>query len=160
MLSPDKRYNGVVTRAEWIESSKGTSGLQLDIETDDGMDHVSHVLWVTEKTKEYFARDMATLGVAEEKLSQGSFLAYELPSVVCGREITFGTHEEEYKGERRVKVAWIGERRASNPKGAAFAVAQMFSETDDGGMPAKPSAKGAAAQDTTGDNLTDDEIPF
>jgi len=147
MLAPDSKYNGTVTRGDWIESAKGTQGFQVDIETADG-DVISHVLWLTEKTQEYFARDMKTLGVTAEKLRSGSYLTHELPSAVCGREITFGTKEEEYKGEFRTKVAWIGEKRESNPRGIGFAVAEMFG----GAKVPEP--------DAAGDNIEDDDIPF
>lgn len=143
-LRADTTYTGTVVGAEWMQSNKGTSGLSIHLETDDGS-QITHVLWITPKTKDYFQRDMTeALGVPLEKLSDGPFLQHELPTFLAGREVQFGTKAEVYNGMTKVKVAWIGAKRVSDPRGAAYSVAQLF-----GGTVSAPEGP-----------ITEDDIPF
>ena len=42
-----QKYRGVISHVEWIESQKGTPGLQVDIENDEE-GPITHVFYVTE----------------------------------------------------------------------------------------------------------------
>jgi len=142
-LRADVDYTGTVVGAEWIQSQKGTPGLSIHLETEDGS-QITHAMWITEKTKSYFERDMTeALGVPVERLQDGAFLQHELPTFLVGREVNFRTKSETYNGTTKIKVAWIGAKRDVDPRGAAYSVAQMFGGSGDAGGP-----------------ITDDDIPF
>lgn len=140
----DARYTGTVVSGSLIESAKGTPGFEIQMECDEGV--MFHTIWITEKTKEYAVKDFAVLDVTESQLANSSFLANQLPLVVQGKPISFGTKEEEYKGNVKIKCAWIGKPKAPKSDTLEGSVAKMFG--------------GAAEPDTTGDNLIDDDIPF
>jgi hypothetical protein len=54
------------------------------------------------------------LGVDPEHLKDSSYIEYQLGLDIEGREVSFGTKEEEYNGRRNVKVVWIGRRSDPN----------------------------------------------
>lgn len=148
-LRDGRTYDGVIQKATWIASrAKGTTGLQVDVETPEG-DYISHVWWVTEKTKERFAKDMADFGIEEDKLRSGTFLKYELLSMLVGHDVTFTTKAETYNGNTSIKVGFLNAKKGpSDPRGIEYAVASLFGGTEE------------APADHTGSNLTDDDIPF
>jgi hypothetical protein len=53
------------------------------------------------------------LGVDAEKLRDWSYIEYKLALDIEGKEVSFGTKDEEYNGRHSVRVAWIG--RKSDP---------------------------------------------
>ena len=125
-LRANGKYSGTLTGAHWMESQGGTPGLQVDIETDAG-EPISHVWWVTPKTLPYFQKAMLDFGVAESDLASGSYMEHQLPAVLTGVDVSFGTVEEIYNGRARIKVNWIGRKKApSDDRGVGFAVAGMF----------------------------------
>ena len=121
---PDQRYTGTVARGALIESAKGTPGFEIQMECDEGV--MFHTIWITPKTKEYALKDFAVLDVTESQLANASFLANELPLMVVGKPISFGTKEEEYKGVSKVKCAWIGKPKAPASSSLEKSVAMMF----------------------------------
>lgn len=125
-MRPDTTYSGTITGAAWVQARKGTPGLQVDLEAEDGQG-ISHVWWLTHKTKETFEGEMKEFGIKPEQLASGSFLQNELFSVLIGKDVTFATKEEEYQGTKKVKVHWINAGKApSDPRGIGFAVASLF----------------------------------
>jgi len=113
-----------VARGALIESAKGTPGFELQMECDEGV--MFHTIWITPKTKEYAIKDFAVLDVSESQLANASFLANELPLMVVGKPISFGTKKEEYKGVSKVKCAWIGKPKAPASASLEKSVAMMF----------------------------------
>ena len=150
-LHADQKYDGTIARCVWMQAQSGTPGLQVDIETDDG-DLIVHVFWVSKKSLGFFEERMVDFGIKPEQLRNGSFLENELPTALVGLAVSFGTKEETYKEQKRIKVAWIGSRKApSDERGIGFAVAAML-----GGeaSESKPATKKVEPP------LTDDDIPF
>lgn len=151
-LRPDTNYRGLIVSAAWIQSQKGTPGLQVNLETEDGMNAISHTFWVTDRSREFFEKAMLDFGVTREQLSSGAFMQNQLPGFLADTEVSFGTKEETYNDQTRIKVAWIGRHKGpSDERGIGYAVASMF-----GGEKASETEK----PDTTGENLEDDDIPF
>lgn len=146
-LHAGREYTGTITRAGWIQSrAKGTNGLQVDVETADG-DLITHVWWVTPKTKERFTEDMEEFGIEAESLRSATFLKYEMQSILVGKEVRFTTKEETYNGTTSIKVGFLHAKTApSDSRGVEYAVAAMFG--------------GSEEPDTTGETLTDDDILF
>lgn len=146
MFRADLKYAGTIAKAEWMESAKGTNGLELQIEVADA-GVMFHTLWFTDKTKESNAELLAKLGVTREQLRSGTFMQYELPTLLVGKEVGFKTKSETYKDKTQIKVSalWV-KSSPTDERGAGYAVASMFGGTEE--------------PDTTGANLSDDDIPF
>jgi hypothetical protein len=148
-LRADTRYTGSVTRGNLIESGKGTPGFEILIECDEGS--MVHTIWLTPATidKGYAQKDFAVFDVTEEQLQSESFLRNQLPVAIVGKPVTFGTKEDEYKGEVKVKCAWIGK-----PKGPTAA-------TLEGSVAAMFRGEKATAVKAPGDlSILDEDIPF
>lgn len=148
-LRADTRYTGTVERGTLVESQKGTPGFELLFECDEGT--MVHTIWLTPATieKGYAQKDFAVFDVTEDQLQSESFLRDQLPSIIVGKPVTFGTKEEEYKGEVKVKCAWIGKPKAPTAATLEGSVAAMFRGDK------APSAPVAPAQ-----TIEDDDIPF
>ena len=148
-LRADTRYTGNVTRGSLIESGKGTPGFEILIECEDGS--MVHTIWLTPATidKGYAQKDFAVFDVTEDQLQSESYLRNELPLAIVGKPVTFGTKEEEYKGEVKVKCAWIGKPKAPTAATLEGSVAAMFR-----------GEKAAAAPAAPAQSIEDDDIPF
>lgn len=118
------RYTGNVISGSLIESGKGTPGFEIQIECDEGV--MFHTIWMTPKTVEYAAKDFAVLDVTEEQLANVSFLTNQLPLIVQGKTVAFGTKAEEYKGVTKIRCAWIGKPKAPAAASLQGSVAKMF----------------------------------
>jgi hypothetical protein len=148
-IKADHKYHGkVALGSELIESQSGSLGYQVMLECEDGA--TSYIVWLTAKNRERAAKTFTeALGVPEERLTDQSYIENRLSSDIAGREVTFVTEEEEYKGKSRIKVAWLFKRSSSSGGNPAKAAAAFF-----GGKSSKPEA-------VTPDNpITDDDIPF
>jgi len=156
-MRADTRYNGRVVDAAWIESKRGTMGLQLQLETDAD-EPIDFVLWITTATKDRVARDLGELGIDQEKLKSRSYLEHQLIQDLRDVELCFGTKEEVYNGKAQIKVQYIGKPSATLEEGGITgAVAALF-----GGDPAPAPSPQAAKPTPTpapGEGLEDD-IPF
>ena len=112
-IRADAKYNGVVAPGSALyESQNGNLGYQVMIECADGS--TSFVIWLTQKNRERARRYFEVLGVNPDLLKDSSYIEYQLGLDIEGRELSFGTREEEYNGKRDVKVSWIGKRSDPN----------------------------------------------
>ena len=112
-VKADTKYNGIVAPGSQLyETQTGTLGYQVMLECDDGP--TSFVIWLTQKNRERAHRFFEVLGVDPEQLKDSSYIEYQLGLDIEGRELCFGTKEEEYNGKRSVKVVWIGKRPDPN----------------------------------------------
>ena len=112
-IKADKKYHGTVAPGSaLIESSKGTLGYQVQLECEDG--DTSFTIWMTKNTREV-AEDTFkdALGVDPAKLKNGNYIEMQLGIDIVGREVTFTTEENEYKGKITVKVKGLYKRNAS-----------------------------------------------
>jgi hypothetical protein len=106
-IKADTKYNGVVAPGSQLyETQTGTLGYQVMLECADGS--TSFVIWLTQKNRERARRYFEALGVDPELLKDSGYIEYQLGLDIEGRELSFGTKEEEYNGRRSVKVVWIG----------------------------------------------------
>jgi hypothetical protein len=113
MIRADIKYNGIVAPGSQLyETQTGTLGYQVMLECGDGS--TSFVIWLTQKNRERARRYSDVLGVDLELLKDSSYIEYQHGLDIEGRELSFGTREEEYNGKRDVKVAWIGKRSDPN----------------------------------------------
>ncbi len=145
-LKADHKYNGTVCPGSaLIETQKGTLGYQVQLECEDG--ETSYTIWLTPKTREN-ARECfeKALGVDPKKLEDGNYIEMQLALDIDGREVSFTTKEEEYKGKFKVKVAGLYKRSASNGVGLAKAAGSFF--------------KGTGLTPGADKGITDDDIPF
>lgn len=147
-LKADHKYHGLVAPgSEIIESQSGSLGYQVMLTCEDGAG--SYTIWLTNKNRERAEKTFVeALGVKPENLQSASYIETQLAVDIAGKEVTFVTEEEEYKGKRRIKVAWLFKRSASNGANPAKAAASFFSN-------AKPPVSAP-----THDEITDDDIPF
>ncbi len=107
------KYNGVVAPGSQLhETQTGTLGYQVMLECPDGP--ASFVIWLTQKNRERARRYFEVLGVDPERLKDSGYIEYQLGLDIEGRELSFGTKEEEYNGRHNVKVVWIGKRSDPN----------------------------------------------
>ncbi len=133
-----RAYAGAVAPGSQLyETQTGTLGYQVMLECADGS--TSFVIWLTEKNRDRARRYFEVLGVDAEKLKDPGYIEYQLGPDIEGREVSFGTKEEEYNGRHSVKVVWIG--RKSEPD-LSRSAARFFS--------------GSAAADS----VTGEQTPF
>lgn len=139
-----RKYNGIVESGSGIvESQTGTLSFQVMLSCEDG--ETSFNIWLTEKNRDRALKYFEVLGADTARLSNQPYLEYELPTAIVGKEVSFGTKEEQYNGSAKVKVSWIGKKSDPNViRGAAT----FFG----GKVPTPPSAPEAP--------ITDDDIPF
>jgi hypothetical protein len=108
-IKAETKYNGLVAPGSQLyETQTGTLGYQVMLECADGP--TSFVIWLTQKNRERARRYFEVLGVDPEKLKDSGYIEYQLGLDIEGREVSFGTKEEEYNGKHNVKVVWIGKR--------------------------------------------------
>ena len=109
MIKPDCRYNATVAPGSALyETQTGTLGYQVMLDCADGS--TSFVIWLTEKNRDRARRYFEALRVDSEKLKDPGYIEYQLGLDIEGREVSFGTKDEEYNGKHSVKVVWIGKK--------------------------------------------------
>jgi len=121
----------VAPGSQLYETQTGTLGYQVMLECPDGT--TSFVIWLTQKNRERARRYFEALGVDSELLKDSGYIEYQLGLDIEGRELSFGTKEEEYNGRHSVKVVWIGKR--SDPNLSRSAARFFGATTTDGGIP-------------------------
>ena len=131
-IKADARYNGIVAPGSQLyETQTGTLGYQVMLECADGS--TSFVIWLTQKNRERAKKYFEVLGVDPARLKDPGYIEYQLGLDIEGREVSFGTRDEEYNGKHSVKVVWIGKRSDPNLSRSA---ARFFGATaTDGGIP-------------------------
>jgi hypothetical protein len=143
-IKADMKYNGKIAEGSYFYySSQGSLALNIRLECEDGT--ISFPLWLTEKNKERAVKTLTSLGADPAKLGNQNYLDNELPGVITGKEVSFGTKEETYNDKTTIKVSWIG--KATDPN-VVRGAASFF------GGGGAPTAKDRA------DEITDDDIPF
>jgi hypothetical protein len=143
-IKADTKYNGKIRAGSSLMTTQtGSLGYQVMLSCDDGP--TSFTIWLTDKNRDKAVKTFTTiLGVKLDDLKSQQYLEYQLALDIEGREVSFGTKEEEYNGKRTIKVAWIGKKSDPN---VARGAATFF-----GGVPT-----------VTGDGdpgITDEDIPF
>jgi hypothetical protein len=118
-IKADMKYNGVVAPGSALyETQTGTLGYQVQIECNEG--ETSFTIWLTDKNRERAKKYFAVLGVDERNLQSQSYIENQLALDIEGKEISFGTKDEEYNGKHSVKVVYIGKKTDPNvARGAA-----------------------------------------
>jgi hypothetical protein len=135
-IKADVKYNGIVAPGSQLyETQTGTLGYQVMLECEDGS--MSFVIWLTQKNRERARRYFDVLGVDPGLLKDSSYIEYQLGLDIEGRELSFGTKEEEYNGKYSVKVVWIGKRSDPNLSRSA---ARFFVAAGDGEIPGEELA--------------------
>ncbi len=113
MIKADSRYNGIVAPGSQLyETQTGTLGYQVMLECPEGA--TSFVIWLTDKNRERARKYFEILGVDEAMLRDPGYIEYQLGLDIEGREVSFGTKDEEYNGKHSVKVVWIGKKTDPN----------------------------------------------
>ncbi len=112
-VKADMKYNGVVGPGSHLyETQTGTLGYQITLECEDGS--TSFVIWLTQKNRERARRYFEVLGVDLSLLKDSGYIEYQLGMDIEGREVSFGTKDEEYNGRHEIKVVWIGKKSDPN----------------------------------------------
>ncbi len=119
MIKPDCRYIGVVASGSHLyESQQGNLGYQVMLKCEEGA--TDFTIWLTDKNRDRAKKYLQILGVDEAKLRDPGYIEYQLGLDIEGREVSFGTVDEEYNGRHSVKVLWIGKKPDPNlPRSAA-----------------------------------------
>ena len=113
MIKADFRYNGTVAPGSQLyETQTGTLGYQVMLECPEGS--TSFVIWLTDKNRERARKYFEILGVDPAKLKDPGYIEYQLGLDIEGREVSFGTKDEEYNGRHSVRVIWIGKKSDPN----------------------------------------------
>jgi hypothetical protein len=124
-VKADTKYNGTVGPGSALyETQTGTLGYQVMLECADGS--TSFVIWLTQKNRERARKYFEVLGIDPELLRDPGYIEYQLGMDIEGREVSFGTKDEEYQGKHSVKVVWIGKRSDPNLSRSA---ARFFGST-------------------------------
>jgi hypothetical protein len=124
-VKADMKYNGTVSPGSQLyETQTGTLGYQVMLECVDGS--TSFVIWLTQKNRERARKYFEVLGIDPELLKDPGYIEYQLGLDIEGREVSFGTKDEEYQGKHSVKVVWIG--RKSDPN-LSRSAARFFGST-------------------------------
>jgi hypothetical protein len=145
-----KRYTGTVTGGRFMESSLNlTPGFQVFIECEDG--DADFIIWLTRNNMKGATKSLRVVGADIEQMGNRSYVTNQLPQVVVGKEISFEAKEEEWRGEVKTKVAWIGRVNAASEDEIAANVSKLF---------ANAQAMGAAPLDAGEPPPIDDDIPF
>lgn len=107
-IKADWKYKGTVGPGSNIFSTQtGTVGYQVMLNCEDGK--TTFTIWLTEKNKERAEKYLCdVLGVSKSNLGDPVYIENALATDIEGREVSFGTKEEDYNGKKSVKVAWIG----------------------------------------------------
>lgn len=138
-IKGDKKYHGEVIGGDLVESGGGTLAYQVNLKCEDG--EASYMIWLTARNRERASKTFIdVLGVDGEKLKNQTYIENQLALDITGKEVTFVTEEEEYKGKTKIKVAWLFKRSASN------------------GNPAKAAASFFGGKSAA--EITDEDIPF
>jgi hypothetical protein len=146
-LKSDNKYNGVVSPGSTLtESQTGTLSFQVMLECEDGDTYFP--IWLTDKNREKALKYFEILGADVNKLNNSTYLEYELGNAITGKEVSFGTREETYKGKVSIKVAWIGKKSDPN---LARGAAKFF-----GGVGDATTSRPVTSEDPIGDS----DIPF
>ena len=112
-IKAETKYNGVVAPGSQLyETQTGTLGYQVMLECTDGP--TSFVIWRTQKNRDRARKYFEVLGVDPDLLKDSGYIEYQLGLDIEGREVSFGTKDEEYNGKHSVKVVWIGKRSDPN----------------------------------------------
>jgi hypothetical protein len=112
-IREDAKYNGIVGPGSALyETQTGTLGYQVMLECADGS--TSYVIWLTQKNRDRARKFFEILGVDPERLKDSAYVEYQLGLDIEGREVSFGTKDEEYNGRHSVKVVWIGKKSDPN----------------------------------------------
>jgi len=147
-LKPDRKYDGKIASGAYFSySMNGNLGFQIPIACEDGQ--AWFTLWLTEKNRVKATSTLIMLGADQDKLANQSYLDNFLPGAIVGKEISFGTKEDEYNGKTSVKVVWIGKKTDPDvAKGAAsfFGGGSPDPARNDEPLPADP--------------ISDSDIPF
>jgi hypothetical protein len=107
-IQADWKYNVTVTAASMMRSAKkGTPGLQLTLETEDG-DSIEHVLYLTKDSKEVTMKALVALGMKAEDLKKKIFWE-NIGSILPNHKGSITTIEEVWNKKTRIKVQWINE---------------------------------------------------
>jgi len=134
-LKADAKYNGTVGPGSALyETQTGTLGYQVMLECADGS--TSFVIWLTQKNRDRARKFLEILGVDPERLKDSGYIEYQLGLDIEGREVSFGTKEEEYNGRRSVKVVWIGKK--SDPNLSRSAARFFGGAVNDDEFPGEP----------------------
>jgi hypothetical protein len=100
-------------------------------------------LWLTDKNRDRATKTLEMLGADKNKLGNQTYLEETLPTLIVGKQISFGTNLETYNGKDTVKVMWIGKPTDPN---IARGAATFF--------------QGGASGGSATDAITDQDIPF
>ncbi len=112
-VKADTKYNGTVGPGSLLyETQTGTLGYQVMLECADGS--TSFVIWLTQKNRERAKKCFEVLGIDPELLKDPGYIEYQMGLDIEGREVSFGTKDEEYNGRHNVKVVWIGKKSDPN----------------------------------------------
>lgn len=164
-LKADHKYHGTVREgSEIIESQSGSLGYQVMLGCEDG--NTSYTIWLTQKNRDRAEKTFTeALGVDPGKLQNATYIENQLAVDIAGREVTFVTEMETYKGKERIKVAWLFKRSATSGQNPAKAAASFFSKGK-ASTPPVPAEFLASLYTFPGDvagvsdEITDDDIPF
>ena len=154
MYEANKVYEVRITGAEWIQSSKGTVGLHLDLESAvEGW--IDYTIWISHKSGDMARRQFAALGLAD-RLSTAEGVA-SLPEAVLEKTTKVMIYEDFYNGETRLKVKNI----VTGPAPAeGVDYAKLASILSDGAAVQEQVVEETVGGPAQGPSLLDDEIPF
>lgn len=144
-IKSDRTYVGTVLAGSHLfqSNAKKTPGFRVLLDCEDGETHFD--IWLTHKNSERAREAFVTLGADPEQLKSAAYLKYELAGAIVGKQVEFSTQAEEYRGEWKVKVQFIGPVGAADENALAAEAAHIFG----GEKPTPPKVED-----------DDDSVPF
>jgi hypothetical protein len=119
----DQRYHATVLHAACVENLKGTLGVELSFETQDGF--IDHTMWITEKTNDAVEENFVRMGIDPVKLRTEEFYV-NIDAEMKNRTCQIVTFLDTYNGDEKVKVKWINALRKQNNPSLAPKLARVM----------------------------------
>lgn len=147
-LKIDYKYAGVIVGdSRLISTQSGSLGYQVMLSCDDG--DTAFIIWLTPKNRARAIKTFEMLGITREHLAEKNYLEYQLALDIEGKEVSFGTREEEYNGKKSIKVSWLGKKSSGDLTQDA---ADFFGQAVANDSP--------ASNDDSRPLVKDEDIPF
>jgi hypothetical protein len=123
-LIPGERYPARTSGARLTTSDNGTDGIFVHFDCGDN-GGIDHTIWLSPARLEYAEKELNALGVSSEQLRSDRFWE-EVENWVNDKECQIVIGEEEYNGNKRLRVKFINAAVKQAKPGAPKRLAGLF----------------------------------
>ena len=144
-----QKYDAECLEASLIATRTGTTGIQLQFQTSEGI--ARHTLWLTEKNRENVYRSLDALGV----LDPSSFDPNSDLDLLVDARCQVVMCEDNYYGRKDVRVRWIRRAKTVIDDATRTRARAYFGNADHNDDQQAPVNAAPGAAVTSGD-----DVPF